>query len=35
VGDEIDTVSSHHVEGGMGNVYNAGNTEDKRKSNGE
>jgi len=35
VSGEIDTVSSHHVEGGVGDVYDAGNTKDERKSNGE
>jgi hypothetical protein len=35
VGDEIDTVSSHHVEGSMGDIYDAGNTKDKGKPDGE
>jgi hypothetical protein len=29
LGDDIDTVSGHHVEGGVGEVYDAGYTEDK------
>jgi hypothetical protein len=29
VSDEIDTVSSDHVEGGVGDVYDAGYTKDK------
>jgi hypothetical protein len=33
--DEINAVSSHHVEGSMSDVYNAGNTKDERKPNGE
>jgi hypothetical protein len=33
--DEKDTVSGHHIEGGVGNVYDAGYTEDKGKPNGE
>jgi hypothetical protein len=35
VGDDIDTVSSQHVEGGMGDVYDAGNTKDKGKPDGK
>jgi hypothetical protein len=35
VGDEIDTVSSQHVEGGVCDVYNAGYTKDQGKPNGE
>jgi hypothetical protein len=35
VSGEIDTVSSHHVEGGVGDVYDSGYTEDKGKPNGE
>jgi hypothetical protein len=35
LGDEIDTVSSHHVEGGVGDVYDAGDTKDKGKPNGK
>jgi hypothetical protein len=35
VGDEINTVSSHHVKGGVGDVYDSGYTEDKGKPNGE
>jgi hypothetical protein len=35
MGDEINTVSSHHVKGGVGDVYDSGYTEDKGKPNGE
>jgi hypothetical protein len=35
LGGEINTVSSQHVEGGVGEVYDAGYTEDKGKPNGE
>jgi len=35
VGEDIDTVSSQHIEGGMGDVNDAGYSKDKRKSNGE
>jgi hypothetical protein len=35
LGDDIDTVGGHHVEGGVGDVYDAGYTEDKGKPNGE
>jgi hypothetical protein len=33
--DEINTVSGHHIEGGVGDVYDSGYTEDKGKPNGE
>jgi uncharacterized protein YjbJ (UPF0337 family) len=32
LGDKIDTVSGHHVKGGMGDVYDASYTEDKGKA---
>jgi hypothetical protein len=35
VGDEIDTVSSKHIESGVGYVYDTGYTKDKGKPNGE
>jgi len=35
VGDEIDTVGSHHIEGGVGDVYDTGDTKDEGKPNGE
>jgi hypothetical protein len=35
VGDDIDTVSSQHVEGGVGDVYDTGYTKDKGKPNGK
>jgi hypothetical protein len=35
VGEDIDTVSSQHIEGGMGDVNDAGYSKDKRKSNSE
>jgi hypothetical protein len=28
MGDEINTVSSHHVKGGVGDVYDSGYTKD-------
>jgi hypothetical protein len=33
VGDKKDTVSGHHIEGGVGDVYDAGYAEDQGKSN--
>jgi hypothetical protein len=33
VGNDVDTVSSHHVKGGVGNVYDTGYTKDKGKPN--
>jgi hypothetical protein len=33
VGDDIDAVSSQHVEGGMGDVYDAGYTKNQGKPN--
>jgi hypothetical protein len=35
VGDDIDAVSSQHIEGGMGDVNDAGYTKDQGKPNGE
>jgi len=35
VGSEINTVSSHHVESGVGDVYDAGYTEDEGESDSE
>jgi hypothetical protein len=35
VGDDIDTVSSQHIEGGVSDVYDAGYAKDKRKPNGK
>jgi hypothetical protein len=35
VSGKIDAVSSHHIEGSMGDIYDAGNTKDKGKPNGE
>jgi hypothetical protein len=35
LGDEINTVRSHHVEGGVGEVNDAGYSEDKGEPNGE
>jgi hypothetical protein len=35
VGGDINAVSSHHVKGGMGDVYDAGNTKNKGKPDGK
>ena len=35
MGDKIDAVSSHHVEGGVGDVYDTGDAEDQRKPDSE
>jgi hypothetical protein len=35
VSDEIDTISSHHVEGGVGDIYDSGYTKDEGKADGE
>jgi hypothetical protein len=35
VGDEIDTVSRQHVEGGVGEVNDAGYSKDKGEPNGK
>jgi hypothetical protein len=35
LGDKKDAVCSHHVEGGMGDVYDAGYAKDKAKSYGQ
>jgi hypothetical protein len=35
VGDEINAISSYHVEGGVCYVYDAGNAKDKGKPDGE
>jgi hypothetical protein len=35
MGHNVDTVSGQHVEGSMGDVYDAGDTKDKRKPDGK
>jgi hypothetical protein len=35
VSDEIDTISSQHIKGGVGDVYDAGDTKDQGKPNGK
>jgi hypothetical protein len=35
VSDEIDTISSQHIKGGVGDVYDSGDTKDQGKPNGE
>jgi hypothetical protein len=35
MGDEVNAVSSHHVEGSVGDVYDAGNTKDQGKPDSE
>jgi hypothetical protein len=35
LGDDINTEGGNHVEGRVGDIYDAGHTEDKGKTNGE
>jgi hypothetical protein len=35
LGDDVDSVGGHHVEGSVGDVYDAGYTKDKGKPNGD